>query len=37
MAKAIDRSMEICDISLVEKSGGVRGNFSRLDGIRSAP
>jgi cyclic pyranopterin phosphate synthase len=29
MAKAIDRGMEIADISLVEKSGGVRGDWSR--------
>jgi cyclic pyranopterin phosphate synthase len=29
MAKAIDRSMEIADISLVEKSGGVHGDWSR--------
>ena len=29
MAKAIDRGMEIADISLVEKSGGVHGDFSR--------
>jgi cyclic pyranopterin phosphate synthase len=37
MAKAIDRSMEISDISVVAKSGGVRGDFSRLDGIGPAP
>jgi cyclic pyranopterin phosphate synthase len=29
MAKAIDRGMEIADISLVEKSGGVHGDWSR--------
>jgi len=29
MAKAMDRAMVIGDISLVEKSGGVSGNFAR--------
>jgi cyclic pyranopterin monophosphate synthase len=37
MAKALDRGMAISDISLAEKSGGVRGNYSRLDGTGSAP
>ena len=37
MAKAVDRGMEIFDISLAEKLGGVRGDFSRLDGMGSAP
>jgi cyclic pyranopterin monophosphate synthase len=37
MAKALDRGMEISDISLAQKSGGVRGDFSRLDGTGSAP
>jgi cyclic pyranopterin phosphate synthase len=37
MAKAVDRGMELSDISLAEKSGGVRGDFSRLDGTGSAP
>jgi len=37
MAKALDRRMEISDISLAEKSGGVRGDFSRVDGTGSAP
>jgi cyclic pyranopterin monophosphate synthase len=37
MAKAMDRGMEISDISLAEKSGGVGGDYSRVDGIRSAP
>ncbi|HEX4681462.1 MAG TPA: cyclic pyranopterin monophosphate synthase MoaC [Gemmatimonadaceae bacterium] len=37
MAKALDRGMEISDISLAEKSGGARGDFSRVDGIASAP
>ncbi|MEP6492249.1 MAG: cyclic pyranopterin monophosphate synthase MoaC [bacterium] len=32
MAKAIDRAMEISDISLAEKSGGVRGEYTRLVG-----
>lgn len=36
MAKALDRGMEISDISLAEKSGGARGDFSRLDGTGSA-
>ena len=31
MAKALDRGMEISDISLASKSGGVRGDFSRVD------
>jgi len=31
MAKAIDRGMEISDISLASKSGGVHGDFSRVD------
>ena len=37
MAKAIDREMTISDISLAYKSGGVGGEFSRVDGIGSAP
>ena len=37
MAKALDRGMEISDISLAEKSGGTHGDFSRLDGTGSAP
>jgi cyclic pyranopterin monophosphate synthase len=36
MAKALDRGMEISDISLAAKSGGLRGDFSRLDGTGSA-
>ena len=32
MAKAMDREMEIADISLAYKSGGASGEFSRLDG-----
>ena len=36
MAKALDRGMEISDISLAAKSGGARGDFSRLDGTGSA-
>jgi len=37
MAKALDREMVVSDISLAYKSGGVRGEFSRVDGIGSAP
>lgn len=37
MAKAMDRGMEIADISLAEKSGGIHGDFSRIDGTSSAP
>ena len=29
MAKSLDRGMELCDISLVEKTGGKLGNWSR--------
>jgi cyclic pyranopterin phosphate synthase len=36
MAKAIDRAMVIGDISLAEKTGGVRGDFARLDATSSA-
>jgi cyclic pyranopterin phosphate synthase len=32
MAKALDREMSISDISLAYKSGGVSGEYSRLDG-----
>lgn len=35
MAKAMDRSMEVSDISLQRKSGGTRGEYSRVDGTRS--
>ncbi len=37
MAKGIDRGMQISDISLDEKSGGARGNWSRVDGTAVAP
>jgi len=37
MAKAMDRSMTISDISLAEKTGGRRGKYSRLDGTSPAP
>ncbi len=37
MAKALDREMVISDISLAYKSGGVGGEFSRVDGVGSAP
>jgi cyclic pyranopterin phosphate synthase len=33
MAKALDREMQISDISLMAKSGGVGGDFSRVDGV----
>ena len=36
MAKALDRAMEISDISLAEKSGGVGGDYARVDGTSSA-
>jgi len=37
MAKALDRGMEISDISLAQKTGGASGKYSRLDGMGSAP
>jgi cyclic pyranopterin monophosphate synthase len=37
MAKAMDRTMTISDISLAQKTGGRRGEYSRLDGTGSAP
>jgi cyclic pyranopterin phosphate synthase len=37
MAKAMDRSMRIGDISLAQKTGGVGGEYARLDGIVPAP
>lgn len=37
MAKALDREMEIFDISLNVKMGGASGNFSRVDGGGSQP
>lgn len=36
MAKALDREMVITDIVLADKSGGVSGTASSLDGTRSA-
>lgn len=36
MAKALDKAMEISDISLAEKSGGLGGNYARVDGTGSA-
>jgi cyclic pyranopterin phosphate synthase len=36
MAKAMDRAMTIADISLARKSGGVTGEYSRVDGTGSA-
>jgi cyclic pyranopterin phosphate synthase len=35
MAKALDRAMEISDISLLAKSGGVGGDYARVDGAGS--
>jgi cyclic pyranopterin monophosphate synthase len=32
MAKALDREMQISDISLLAKSGGLGGDYARLDG-----
>jgi cyclic pyranopterin monophosphate synthase len=37
MAKALDKSMVISDISLAAKVGGVRGDYARLDGTQDAP
>ena len=37
MAKALDRSMVLSDISLAAKVGGVRGDYARLDGTPDAP
>jgi cyclic pyranopterin phosphate synthase len=37
MAKAVDRGMEISDISLAQKSGGQGGEYTRLVGMPSAP
>jgi cyclic pyranopterin phosphate synthase len=36
MAKALDRDMQISDISLLAKSGGVGGDYARVDGGSSA-
>ena len=36
MAKGLDRGMELSDISLASKSGGVHGDYARLDGTSSA-
>jgi len=36
MAKALDREMQISDISLVAKSGGVGGDYARVDGVSSS-
>ena len=37
MAKALDRGMEISDISLEQKSGGQGGDFARLVDARTGP
>jgi cyclic pyranopterin phosphate synthase len=36
MAKALDKAMEISDISLAEKSGGLGGKYARVDDAGSA-
>jgi cyclic pyranopterin phosphate synthase len=36
MAKGLDRGMELSDISLASKSGGVGGDYARVDGTGSA-
>ncbi|MEO5813839.1 MAG: cyclic pyranopterin monophosphate synthase MoaC, partial [Gemmatimonadaceae bacterium] len=37
MAKAMDRAMRIGDISLAQKTGGVGGEYARLDGAGHPP
>jgi cyclic pyranopterin phosphate synthase len=37
MAKGLDRGMELSDISLASKSGGLGGDYARVDGTSSAP
>ncbi len=37
MAKALDKSMVLSDISLAAKVGGVGGDYARLDGTPDAP
>ena len=37
MAKALDKSMVISDISLAQKVGGAGGEYARLDGMPVAP
>jgi cyclic pyranopterin phosphate synthase len=37
MAKALDKSMVLSDISLAAKVGGERGDYARLDGTPDAP
>jgi cyclic pyranopterin phosphate synthase len=36
MAKALDRGMTLLDVSLAEKTGGVGGEYARLDGAKVA-
>jgi cyclic pyranopterin phosphate synthase len=36
MAKSLDRGMELSDISLASKSGGLGGDYARVDGTSSA-
>ena len=37
MAKSVDKSMVISDISLAAKAGGAGGEYARLDGMPVAP
>lgn len=37
MAKSLDKSMVLCDISLAQKVGGEGGEYARLDGTPIAP
>lgn len=37
MAKALDKSMVLSDISLAQKAGGAGGEYARLDGMPVAP
>jgi len=37
MAKSLDKSMVISDISLARKVGGAGGEYARLDGTTVAP
>jgi len=37
MAKSLDKSMVVSDISLAQKVGGGGGEYARLDGMSVAP
>jgi cyclic pyranopterin phosphate synthase len=37
MAKSLDKSMVVGDISLAQKAGGAGGEYARLDGTPIAP